>query len=303
MGEMRGLGVLGFLGFLVLQLLISASASQFPTELQDAAPRLRHQPLRTGSSLPLTLHPSTAHKAGPGRWGDRLSSSGATSLMGLGTEGLRGGGGQEPELAKVLFKRKAPLKESEALYIVGDCAVMGSDEMVDAVPMTLNGGVWEVEIDKVPIGTRYKYVAAVPTDVKETVRLTANPNYKLQVHRPADSKPSTPIVLDNTVQLVRFEVGKTAGEVKIVGSLSCLGLWAAEKAPKMTCNDHNVWTLVLPIPSDELNDFKYKYMADGTYEDGNNRISDAADVEPQEEDGGWITTLRAVQAPTTIHAP
>jgi hypothetical protein len=55
------------------------------------------------------------------------------------------------------------------------------------------------------------------------------------------------------------------------------------------------------VPSEELNDFTYKYVCDGTFESGNDRISDAADVEPQPEGcGKWVTTLKAVRGLISI---
>eukprot|EP00287_Rhodomonas_sp_CCMP768_P003405 CAMPEP_0196728442 /NCGR_PEP_ID=MMETSP1091-20130531/9111_1 /TAXON_ID=302021 /ORGANISM="Rhodomonas sp., Strain CCMP768" /LENGTH=515 /DNA_ID=CAMNT_0042071181 /DNA_START=105 /DNA_END=1652 /DNA_ORIENTATION=+ len=204
---------------------------------------------------------------------------------------LRGGA---EETKRVTFKRWASVHDGEKLFVSGDSAALGESAPENAVEMSLSadGKTWEVEVADVPIGARYKYIAAKPADIAGTNRPTANPNYRLQVHVPTGQEGPA-VVMDNTEQLIRFEIQKSGQDVRVCGSGAPLGNWKLESALKLEKGDHNMWKGIAAVPSDQMNDFKYKYVCDGVFETGNNRISDAADVEPQEEQRGWVTTLKA----------
>lgn len=204
-------------------------------------------------------------------------------------------GGMVEQGRRVVFKRWAVLEKGEILLVSGDGAALGDNAPEKAVPMKLgaDGKTWSVEVKDVPLGTRYRYIAAQPGDVAGTNRPTANPNYKLQVYEPEVAKGPT-LEMDNTVQLIRFEVQKGGEDVRVCGSSSVLGDWKYEDAVRLQRGPHNEWKAIVAMPADEMNDFKYKYVCDGVFEVGNNRVSDAADVEPQEEKLGWVTTLKAV---------
>ena len=53
---------------------------------------------------------------------------------------------------------------------------------------------------------------------------------------------------------------------------------------------------MVAIPSDELADFEYKYVADGNYEEGPNRKSDVVEVEPAPEMGDDATRVSNLKA-------
>jgi hypothetical protein len=83
--------------------------------------------------------------------------------------------------------------------------------------------------------------------------------------------------------------------VRVTGSAKVLGGWDYDKALKLEKAGHNQWQAVVAIPSDELADFEYKYVADGKYEDGPNRLSDVCSVEPgPEPETRMVSTLKAV---------
>ena len=75
------------------------------------------------------------------------------------------------------------------------------------------------------------------------------------------------VLADDTKLQVRFAVNKGCGEMAVVGSLPELGDWKLSSAPRMQrVGDSNRWELLLTIPSDCIDDFQYKFCADGTYE-------------------------------------
>jgi len=116
---------------------------------------------------------------------------------------LRGGMPQAEAGRTVIFKRLARLEEGEKLYVSGDSAALGENVPANAVQMILaaDGKTWHVEVKDVPIGARYKYIAANPTDLTGTNRPTAHPDYKLQVHEPQGQSGSG-LEMDNTVSAV-----------------------------------------------------------------------------------------------------
>lgn len=113
-------------------------------------------------------------------------------------------GGMVEQGRRVVFKRWAVLEKGEILLVSGDGAALGDNAPEKAVPMKLgaDGKTWSVEVKDVPLGTRYRYIAAQPGDVAGTNRPTANPNYKLQVYEPEVAKGPT-LEMDNTVRARR----------------------------------------------------------------------------------------------------
>ena len=85
--------------------------------------------------------------------------------------------------------------------------------------------------------------------------------------------------------------------VRVTGSSAALGGWDYDKALKLQGEKGNKWQAVLAMPSDEVADFEYKYVADGKHEEGPNRKSDVYDVEPAPEMGDdhvRVSNLKAV---------
>lgn len=212
-------------------------------------------------------------------------------------------GSAAPEAAdaySVTFKRKVALAEGEALYVVGDCAALGDMVPEKAIAMKPDKAaagprVWSATVGQVPMGARYSYLAADPSDLPKARPLLG---YKLQLHGGhAAGQPMGEAVADDTTQLVRFEVNKGAGDVRVTGSSAALGGWDYDKALKLQGEKGNKWQAVLAMPSDEVADFEYKYVADGKHEEGPNRKSDVYDVEPAPEMGDdhvRVSNLKAV---------
>ena len=157
--------------------------------------------------------------------------------------------------------------------------------------MTQEGATntWSVTVANVPMGARYTYVASSDKCAAHAHYLTS---YKLQLHMGLEKAGA--LVADDTTQLVRFEVNKGAGDVRVTGSSAVLGGWDYDAALKLEKSDDNKWQAVVAMPSDELDNFEYKYVADGTHEDGPNRKSDLQHVEPAPEADRRVSTLKAV---------
>ena len=107
------------------------------------------------------------------------------------------------------------------------------------------------------------------------------------------------LVADDTTHLVRFEVNKGGSDVRVTGSAPALGGWDYDKALKLerATGGDNKWSAVVAIPSEEVTEFEYKFVADGTYEDGPNRRSDVFEVEPAAEWGDEtkrVSNLKAI---------
>jgi len=243
-----------------------------------------------GASVGLAQLPLAGHA----RDSSRVAQRGRLGALARPTERLqRLRGGSDEELLTVQFKRSARTKDGEMLFVVGDCEALGFEKPEKAIPMTLGtDGVWTALVPNVPIGCNYQYFAARPTDIEESKRYMTG--YKLMI-RKGKGAAGGQLVADDTQQLIRFKIHKTAGEVKVVGSIPELGNWNVAKAPALQKKgNNNAWETVLSIPSEHIDDFQYKYVADGHHESGSDRWSDAYFVEPQPEEQGLVSNLEGV---------
>jgi len=154
---------------------------------------------------------------------------------------LRGGVAQE-ETYTVTFRRKANIGVDETLYVLGDCAVLGDMAQEKGIAMkkdTSNNSsnTWTLTVDKVPMGARYVYMASTPANLAHARHLT---HYRLQLHAGL-AKGAGALLADDTTQLVRFEVNKGAGDVRVTGSAAALGGWDYDSALKLEKSEHNKW--------------------------------------------------------------
>ena len=141
------------------------------------------------------------------------------------------------------FRRKANIGEDETMYVLGDCAVLGDMAQEKAVAMEKEGNstsnTWTLTLDKVPMGARYVYMASTPAELAHARHLT---HYKLQLHAGLiQGKGAGAVLADDTTQLVRFEVNKGAGDVRVTGSPRALGGWDYDSALKLEKSEHNKW--------------------------------------------------------------
>ncbi|EKX37347.1 hypothetical protein GUITHDRAFT_116460 [Guillardia theta CCMP2712] len=169
---------------------------------------------------------------------------------------------------------------------------MGDSDMSCAIKMKFDesSNEWVTQIDSVPANTQYRYFAADPNHVESSARHMTSYWYLVRVPDASQKE----VVSDDCTQLIRFQVYKGAQDVRVCGSIKELGHWKADQALRLDKKGDTKWEAVVPIPSESLFDFQYKYVADGVFEDGGNRISDVSDVEPQPEGNRCVSNLQAV---------
>lgn len=192
------------------------------------------------------------------------------------------------------------MEYGDALFVVGQAESLGWNNPHKGARMRHEGdNVWSVIVDAVPEGSNYQYVIKKDGPTKEGDRVVWLTSYALELSsRLEDCQlQEGMLVEDDTTQLVRFKISREGTEgVSVVGSIDALGKWNPAKALKLERIKGNTFEKVCAIPSDELDQFEYKFFEtpSNEYEPGGNRKSDAHLVEPQREHSNSLGAKRVV---------